>query len=135
MEQILQIEEPRPEPGWIGRHDDALRLVASRDRISGRCVFPRVPDRSPAVQRYKPVALSASAILYSFSVIHPNPKTGAKSFVVVYADFPEGARVFGRLELPEGARPTIGMQLEARVEASVKSGATYVFVPAHEVTP
>ncbi|MCP6335838.1 OB-fold domain-containing protein, partial [Klebsiella pneumoniae] len=64
------------------------------------------------------------AELYSFTVIHPSPKTGLAPFALVYADFPEDVRVFGRLDLPEGARPEIGMRI-APVGASAEA---YVFV-------
>ena len=132
MEHTMQKSDRQPEGTGISRRSDSSGLVASRDRMSGKCVFPRVPDRSPASSRYEPVELSPLATLYSFTVIHPNPKTGEKAFVAIYADFPESARVFGRLRLPDGARPVIGMRLEIRVEGS---GDSYFFTPADEVTP
>jgi len=120
----------------FGRRDPSgtVRLHASRDRASGRCVFPRIPDSSPAAPRFQPVELSASATLYSYTVIHPNPKSGAKPFVLAYADFAEGARVLGRLKLAEGERPVIGMVLmvdvaETAPDAPLDSPPTYVFVP------
>jgi uncharacterized OB-fold protein len=131
MEQMEQ-EELRPEPSWIDRRDGRRKLVASRDRITGRCVFPRVPEHSPAAPRYEPVTLSAYAQLYSFTIIHPNPKTGQSPFALAYADFPEGARVFGRLQLSEGMRPVIGTRLEAVVELSADGEVRYAFVPTRE---
>jgi uncharacterized protein len=121
-----------PAPAWIGRQDGGQRLVASRHRATGRCVFPRLPEHSPAAPRYEPVTLSRHARLYSFTVIHPNPKTCQKPFTLVYADFPEGARVFGRLRLPEGTRPVIGSQLEVVVEPSADGEGSYAFAPAWE---
>lgn len=103
----------------------ALRLPASRDKASGRGVFPRIPEGSPVADRFAPITLSAEADLYSFTVIHPSPKTGLPSFVLVYADFPEEVRVFGRLDLPEGVRPAIGM----RIAPVGVSAETYVFAP------
>jgi uncharacterized OB-fold protein len=132
MEHTVQTSRRQPEALAISRRSHPPRLLASRDRASGQCVFPRVPDRSPASSRYEPVELSPLATLYSFTVIHPNPKTGEKAFVVIYADFPEGARVFGRLQLPAEVRPVIGMRLEVRLEGS---GDSYFFTPAEEVTP
>ncbi|MBI0539543.1 nucleotide-binding protein [Roseomonas sp. KE2513] len=118
------LDAPRP-PATAG---EPFRLVASRDCQSGQCVFPAIPDSSPSNPRYEPVQLSEQAVLYSFTVIHPNPKSGQAPFVLVYADFPEKARVFGRLRLPEGRRPQIGMALSA-----VADGAgQYSFIPAAE---
>ena len=132
-----QIEKTPPCPGpfWIEVEEGARRLVASRDRTTGRCVFPRLPDHSPAAGRYEPVTLSAQASLYSFTIIHPNPKTGQRPFVLAYADFPEGARVFGQLQLPEGVRPVIGSRVETIFEPSGDSQEIrYAFVPAREKT-
>jgi uncharacterized OB-fold protein len=112
---------------------DATRLTASRRRVSGALVFPPVPDTSPAAPGYETVGLSASATLYSFTTIHPNPKTGKPPFTLVYADFPEGVRIFGRLGLPDGASPKIGMALEVVVDAPVDGSPRYFFIPASGV--
>ncbi|MGY0793734.1 Zn-ribbon domain-containing OB-fold protein [Azospirillum argentinense] len=128
-------ENPHPEPSWLDRSNGAPRLAASRHRETGRCVFPRVPAASPAAPRYEPVTLSSHARLYSHTVIHPNPKTGQAPFALVYADFPEEVRVFGRLDLPEGVRPSIGARLEAIIDESADGNARYVFVPAEEAVP
>jgi uncharacterized OB-fold protein len=108
-----------------------IRLAASRDPRTGQCVFPRIPESSPAASRYEPVELSPRATLYSFTVIHPNPKTGQAPFALAYADFPEAARVFGRLRLPDGQRPRIGMALMAVSDEANQ----YVFIPAQEILP
>jgi len=105
-----------------------IRLGASRDRRTGQCVFPQIPETSPAAPRYEPVELSERATLYSFTIIHPNPKTGQAPFALVYADFPESARVFGRLRLPEEQQPRIGMALVAVLDEA----GQYVFTPAPE---
>jgi uncharacterized OB-fold protein len=132
---MRQIEKapPHPEPFWIDGEDGERKLAASRDRATGHCVFPRLPEHSPAARRFEPVTLSAQAVLYSFTIIHPNPKTGQQPFALVYADFPEGARVFGRLALPEGARPVIGTRLETVIEPSPDGEVRYSFIPAPEV--
>lgn len=121
----------RQDSSWLARGEGS-RLAASRHRSTGRYVFPRLPERSPAAPRYEPVTLSAHAELYSFTVIHPNPKTGQQPFTLVYADFPEGARVFGRLHLPEGERAVIGTRLAVEIEMSAEDEASYAFVPARE---
>jgi uncharacterized OB-fold protein len=128
-------EQSHPEPSWIDRRDGMRKLAASRNRATGRCLFPRLPERSPASARYEPVTLSAHAELYSFTIIHPHPKTGQPPFALAYADFPEGARVFGRLRLPEGERPVIGTRLEAVIEPSADGEFRYAFVPAREELP
>jgi uncharacterized protein len=123
-----------PEASKTGHQQTQARLAASRRRASGALVFPRVPETSPAASGYEPVELSASATLYSFTTIHPNPKTGEPPFTVVYADFAEGARVFGRLRL-SGEVPRIGMRLNVIVEPNTDGQICYFFVPASEVSP
>jgi uncharacterized OB-fold protein len=78
------------------------------------------------------VQLSDEATLYSFTIIHPNPKSGLRPFVLAYADFPERVRVFGRLRMPEGMRPSIGMRLcviAASSEGETGVTDSYCFVP------
>jgi uncharacterized OB-fold protein len=112
---------------------DYVRLAASRDKISGHGIFPPIPDTSPAAPRYEPITLSDKAILYSYTVIHPNPKSGEAPFALVYADFPEDTRVFGRLIQLDGERPRIGMQLRTvRPAADASDAQGYVFVAAEE---
>jgi uncharacterized OB-fold protein len=79
--------------------------------------------------------LSSRAKLYSYTVIHPNPKSGLDPFVLAYADFPEDVRVFGRLETTDRSGLRIGMEI--RVVSRLKDGTdprsgTYAFVPAQE---
>ncbi|MGO8021199.1 Zn-ribbon domain-containing OB-fold protein [Rhizobium leguminosarum] len=108
-----------------------VNLNASRDIQTGKGVFPRVPSTSPSADRYQPIKLSREAELYSFTVIHPNPKTGLKPFALIYADFAEDTRVFGRLQLNEGEKPKIGMRL--RVSSDDATGdidSNYFFEPA-----
>jgi uncharacterized protein len=104
------------------------RLVASRRRSSGALVFPRVAADSPTAPDFEPVELSASATLYSYTTIHPNPKTGEPRFILAYADFSEGVRVLGRLRFPGEMAPKIGMPLKV-----VADELHYYFVPADEV--
>lgn len=110
-----------------------LALAASRDRVSGRGIFPRIPDQSPAAPRFDPITLSPSATLYSYTVIHPNPKTGLLPFALIYADFPENVRVFGRLDLAPGVRPSIGMRVSPVAITEEDGGETYRFVAAEEI--
>lgn len=110
---------PGPEP--------ALRLPASREIATGRGIFPPVPPHSPSAPRYALLTLSEQAVLYSFTVIHPAPKTGQPPFTLAYADFPEQVRVFGPLSLPGDAAPRIGMALRV-----LGTPEAYRFVPAEE---
>lgn len=88
-----------------------VRVDASREKATGKGVFPPLPSTSPSADRFDRITLSPEAVLYSFTVIHPNPKTGLAPFALVYADFPEDTRVFGRLVLADGAHPVIGSRL------------------------
>ncbi|MBB4184548.1 hypothetical protein GGE07_001174 [Sinorhizobium terangae] len=114
-----------------GSRDEAVCLDASREKDTGKAVFPRIPGTSPSADRFYPISLSPEAILYSHTTIHPNPKTGLKPFVLVYADFPEGVRVFGRLELADGEKPEIGSWLRvcSRGEGA-DSNTAYFFTVA-----
>jgi uncharacterized OB-fold protein len=124
---------PASQPHEAVQRSSSQRLVASRRRSSGALVFPRVPDSSPAAPDFEPVDLSASATLYSFTTIHPNPKTGEPPFTLAYADFSEGVRVFGRLQFPRETAPKIGMLLDVVVRAATQEDLQYYFVPANEV--
>jgi uncharacterized OB-fold protein len=112
-----------------------LRLRGSRDKSSGKGVFPAVPESSPSAPRYEPILLSEQATLYSYTIIHPNPKSGLPPFILAYADFPEEVRVFGRLELPDGERPRIGMRIRtvsAAAPGTEAPASDYLFIPAEE---
>ncbi|TZG34257.1 OB-fold domain-containing protein [Agrobacterium sp. B1(2019)] len=113
-----------------GGRDDLVRLEASRDRETGKGVFPRLPATSPSVDRFEPITLSTEATLYSHTTIHPNPKMGKPPFTLVYADFPEDVRVFGRLHLRPGEKPVIGSKLH--VHADGNPNTTYFFTVVEE---
>lgn len=115
------------DPVAVGRVPSraAITLEASRQRSTGLGVFPAIPSHSPAAPGYEDMTLSSEAELYSFTVIHPNPKSGETPFVLVYADFIENVRVFGRLDLPDGIAPRIGMRL--RPVADDAEAGTYRF--------
>lgn len=128
MEHLTETHEAAHSPADTSR--PTIGLQASRHRATGQGIFPAIPETSPAASQYEPLALSEEAELYSFTVIHPSPKTGQPPFTLVYADFPEKARVFGRLDLPDGEKPRIGMMLRPVADA-----AGYVFIPASEKEP
>ena len=83
-----------------------LRLLASRHRVTGDLVFPPVPVHSPLAGQYDAVALADKGALYSYTIIHPAPKTGISPFALGYVDLPGPARLFGRVKGQR--RPVIG---------------------------
>ena len=119
-------------PSWVSVRPDGLGLVGSKDLQTGKCIFPRIPKSSPSAPRYDAIELSRRGEVYSFTVIHPNPKTGEKPFTLAYVDFPEGARAFGRLQLPAGETATVGMVVKVCVQGTAEGGALYHFNPAKE---
>jgi len=112
---------------WSDTDSLSTALQASREKTTGHGIFPRVPDTSPSADRYEPILLSPEAILYSFTVIHPNPKTGQQPFTLIYADFPESTRVFGRLVLRAGERPQIGAAVQVVRTDGSTNAADYHF--------
>lgn len=103
-----------------------MTLLASRSKLTGKGIFPRVPHHSPVGKNYEDIELAGPAFLYSYTIIHPSPKTGLSPFALAYADFPEEVRVFARLDCPlELIR--IDMNVEPRV-----AGDGFVLVPAEE---
>lgn len=118
------------QPSWISEEPDGWRLVGSKDLKTGKCIFPRIPEESPSAHLYSAIVLSRRGVVYSFTIIHPNPKTGETPFALAYVDFPEGARAFGRLNLPLGERPTIGMAVDVQIAQSAQSGVSHRFEPS-----
>ena len=132
MPKPLENEASKPQPSWISRGSDGFHLVGSKDLKTGKCIFPRIPETSPSAPRYSAIEISRRGVVYSFTIIHPNPKTGEKPFALVYVDFPEGARAFGRLNQPPGERPTVGMTVDVHIEHSARNGTSYHFERAQE---
>ncbi len=81
-------------------------LLASRERATGEWIFPALPDHSPLAAGHDTVAIAGTGVVYSFTVIHPAPKTGLAPYAVGYVDFTGPVRLFGRLTGNE--RPAIG---------------------------
>ena len=84
------------------------RLRASRHRRSGALHFPPFNAASPLACEYENVTLSGRGTVYSYSVIHPNARTGQPPFAIGFVDFSDGVRIFGRIETPPGCEPRIG---------------------------
>jgi uncharacterized OB-fold protein len=90
------------------------RLIASRDTKTGTLRFPAFPADSPLASGKEVVALEGSGTVYSHSVIHPNPKSGAQPFALGYVDLPGPVRIFGRIQ---GATVRIGAPCRAIADA------------------
>jgi uncharacterized OB-fold protein len=132
MRQAQQQTTANVRPSWVSERPDGFGLVGSKDLKTGKCIFPRIPETSPSAARYAAVELSRRGEVYSFTVIHPNPKTGEKPFTLAYVDFAEGARAFGRLQLAAGETARVGMAAEVCVESTAEAGTFYYFIPAKE---
>lgn len=132
MSKSPEVMAGKPAPWWLSTQPDGFHLVGSKDLKTGKCIFPRIPESSPSASRYAAIDLSRRGVVYSFTVIHPNPKKGEKPFALAYVDFPEGARAFGRLDLPEGETAKVGMVVEVCIQSSAAAGVHYSFIPTTE---
>lgn len=100
------------QPYALWSADSEPVLLASRDRWTDEFVFPAVPDASPLAARHQNVPVTGVGVVYSFTVIHPSPKSGLAPYALGYVDFPGPVRIFGRL-LGKG-RPVIGDRYKPR---------------------
>ena len=112
----------RPQPLWNPAPEPAL--LASRDRRTGELVFPPVTPDSPLAGVHDTEPVADLGRVYSFTVIHPSPKSGEPPYALGYVDFPGPVRIFGRLQGSQ--RPRIGEG--RRVQPDDRFG--YVFVAA-----
>jgi uncharacterized OB-fold protein len=92
--------------------DPEPTLVASRHRETHELVFPAVPDSSPLADRHETVPIPSMGEVYSYTVIHPGPKSGERPYALGFVDLPGPVRIFGRL----GGRPSIGARYVARAD-------------------
>lgn len=115
------------EYAFVSDESGEMTLLASRSRKTGLGVFPRLPATAPSASQYEDLEIHGDASLYSFTVIHPNPKSGLAPFVLAMADFSQEVRVLGRIECPL-EDVAIGMKLSCRQSGDNASG--FVFVPA-----
>jgi hypothetical protein len=104
---------PQPYPLWNSEPHPVL--LASRDRGTDEWVFPVVPEASPLAARHATVPVTGVGQVYSFTVIHPSPKSGQPPHALGYVDFPGPVRIFGRLQ--GRARPAIGDRYIPRPDA------------------
>jgi uncharacterized OB-fold protein len=97
-------------------------LLASRNRRTGAIVFPPVHPTSPLAKDFDPLSIGSRGGLYSYTVIHPNPKTGQTPYAMGYVDLDDQpVRLFGQLR--GSSRPEIG----ARYRATPDDTFGYVF--------
>ncbi|MDZ5459504.1 Zn-ribbon domain-containing OB-fold protein [Azohydromonas lata] len=99
-------------PLW--RNAPAPTLVASRDLESGELVFPALSADSPLIRQHETVPLAGVGEVYSFTVIHPSPKSGEAPYALGYVDLPGPVRLFGRL--CGKPRPAIGDRYAAKAD-------------------
>lgn len=119
-------------PRWLDDSAGVRHLSASREHSTGKHYFPPIPLSSPLASRYELARLADQATLYSYTIIHPNKKSGKQPFVLVYADFPENVRVFGPMSLPADTRPRIGQKLRIEFPVDDLGDIHYLFKPAEE---
>jgi uncharacterized OB-fold protein len=117
---IHPVETERPY--W--QTQDGSRLLASEEIATGERFFPPLPSSSPLSARYRDMPMGTEATVYSFTVIHPHPKSGKAPFALIYADLPEAVRVFG---VYEGGRPAIGERVRAVTGSNDDGFARYTF--------
>lgn len=86
--------------------DTPPALLASRAHATGECLFPTLPEHSPLASHHATVPVRGAGTVYSFTVIHPAPKTGLPPYALGYVDFDGPVRIFGRLQGKD--RPVIG---------------------------
>lgn len=101
-------------------------LMASRDHRTGEWVFPAVAAHSPLASRHEAVPVTGTGTVYSFTVIHPAPKSGLPPYALGYVDFPGPVRIFGRLLGKD--RPAIGDRYVPRPDDTFG----YVFHATHD---
>ena len=82
-------------------------LHASRHHHSGDIFFPAVPAESPLSSQFDDTVLDVEGQVYSFTIMHPSPKSGLPPFVLAYVDLPGPVRLFGRL-IGSPEHPAIG---------------------------
>jgi len=74
------------------------RLMGTECSECGQRVFPPT-DVCPGCmsESVRPLALSRSGTLYSYSVVHAAPKGWSLPFIAAYVDLPDGVRVFAHI--------------------------------------
>jgi uncharacterized OB-fold protein len=106
-------EDPVSEQAFpLWSRGDEPALLASRDRTTCELVFPALAPSSPLRDAHDDVAVTPIGNVYSFTVIHPSPKSGEQPYALGFVDFPGPVRIFGRLR--GTPRPAIGQRFRAQ---------------------
>jgi len=84
-------------PPDIWSAEPAPRLLASRDVHTGALRFPPFRADSVLAAHQERVPLASSGRIYSFTTVHPNPKSGEPPFALGYVDLAGPVRIFGRI--------------------------------------
>ena len=121
---------PACEQPWFERDGHTVLLAARRKNHAG-LHFPPLPASSPLAADFEIVELDSTPTLYSFTIVHSSPKANKAPAPLGLADFPEGLRVFGRLDFPADRRPVIGEPLRVCI-AQTDNGPIYAFRPQDE---
>jgi uncharacterized OB-fold protein len=112
------------------------RLVAQRCRGCGRLRHPPRPmcPQCHSVE-LEMVDLAGTGVLYSYAVLH-HPQHPAFSYPLIAAlvDLDEGVRIVSNLVDVEPGDVRIGMELQARFEATADDMAVPVFEPRRTTT-
>jgi uncharacterized OB-fold protein len=118
------------EQPWCERNGRTVLLACRRKGHEG-LHFPPLPPTSPLFADSELVELDSTPILYSFTVVHSSPKANKAPQPLGLADFPEGLRVFARLDYPQGRQPRIGEPLCLSI-SETEAGPIYVFSPLNQ---
>jgi len=87
-------------------------LLASRNRHTDRLHFPPIKETSPLATDHELVSVPSTGTLYSYTVIHPNPKSGLAPHALGYVDIDDAPlRLFGKLQGSNS--PAIGNRYRA----------------------
>lgn len=113
---------------WREGADGRVTLLASRVGAHKTLHFPPLPERSPLAASSTVEELAGTPVLYSYTIVHASPKAQKAPQPLGQLDFPEGVRVFGRLQMPGGRRPRIGEPMRVVIEDGA-DGPIYAFAP------
>lgn len=114
---------------WLSHSKTPIHLCASKKISTGDVYFPPLPSDSPLINEFCRITLSETGSLYSFTIIHPSPKSGRAPFILAYVDFAEKVRIFGRLQMSSSEeRPIIGMSVTVGLEDKEDGYQRYVFL-------
>ncbi|MFK0089651.1 OB-fold domain-containing protein [Pseudomonas sp. NPDC090755] len=115
------------EHPWRER-DGRVVLLACRRAGHADLHFPPLPPTSPLSKDCEEVEIASTPVLYSYTIVHSSPKLNKAPQPLGLADFPEGLRVFARMDYPQGRTPAIGEPLKLTI-AQTEQGPIYTFQP------